>query len=208
VIYIVTADNRRQFRPALMEMHQQRKAVFIDQLGWRLQEIGGVEIDDYDSEEAIYLIEAESPQGPVTGSARLLPTTGPHLLGDVFADLCETAPPSGPNVWEATRFCPAPGGTSAQNRQLLVRIIGAILEAGLLFGVERATFVASAALAPLAVKAGWDVSPLGPSHMRGRERVRAFVAEINVAGLKRVRARLGVEGPVSRYAPPLPRLAA
>lgn len=201
MIHIVTAENRALFRHALMEMHHQRKAVFIDELGWRLNADSGIEIDAYDAADVIYLIEADAPRASITGSARLLPTDRPHLLGEVFADLCDEAPPQGPNVWEATRFCPAPGLSRTARHRLLQRIIGAIMETALLFGVERVTFVASAALAPLAVKAGWNVQPLGPARRKGRESVRAYVAEIDFIGLKRVRDNIGAVGPLTRFMP-------
>jgi acyl-homoserine lactone synthase len=108
MIHIITADNRCHFHHALMEMHRQRKAVFIDDLKWRLEETAGFEIDEYDSADAVYLIEADAPRAPVSVSARLLPTTQPHLLSEVFPQLCAEAPPTGATVWEATRFCPAP----------------------------------------------------------------------------------------------------
>lgn len=199
MIYIVTADNRRLFRHALMDMHCQRKAVFIDELGWRLNSEAGIEIDSYDSEDVIYLIEADDPRAPVTGSARLLPTTRPHLLGDIFADLCANDVPCGPNIWEATRFCPAPGMAAPGRRALLLRMIAAIIETGLLFGIERVSFVASAALAPLAERAGWSIAALGPSQRKGRERLKAFIADIDAGGLRSVRANLAMREPLTRF---------
>jgi acyl-homoserine lactone synthase len=202
MIHIVTAENRRLFHHALMEMHRQRKAVFIDELGWRLNGETGIEIDAYDAEDVVYLIEAEAPRAPVTGSARLLPTGRPHLLSDAFAGLCEEPAPCGAGVWEATRFCPAPETPRGAPRQaLLMRMIGAIMETALLFGVEKVTFVASAALAPLSERAGWEVRALGAAKRIGREKVRAYLATINAEGLKRVRERIGAAGPLTRFVP-------
>lgn len=204
MIHIITAENRHLFRHALMEMHRQRKAVFIDELGWPLQAEAGIEIDAYDGEDVVYLIEADGPRSCVTGSARLLPSVRAHLLGDVFADLCDEEAPRGPQIWEATRFCPAPElDRGHARRALLARMIGAIIETGLLFGIEQVTFVASAALAPLAERAGWDVRALGPAKRRGGERLRAYAASIDAAGLKRVRDRAGVVGPLTRFTPGL-----
>lgn len=202
MIHIVNAENRRLFHHALMEMHRQRKEVFVDEMGWPLNTEAGLELDAYDAADVVYLIEADDARAPVTGSVRLLPTMRPHLLNEVFHCLCDAPAPTGPHVWEATRFCPAPGMEKGQARQaLLLRMIGAILEAGLLFGIERVTYVASAALAPLALKAGWNAAPLGPARRIGRDRLRAFVADIDCIGLKRVRAHLGVSGPLTRLAP-------
>jgi acyl-homoserine lactone synthase len=202
MIHIVTAENRHLFRHALMQMHLQRKQVFIDELGWRLSAEAGIEIDDYDSEEAIYLLEADAPRAPVTASARLLRTDRPHLLSDRFAHLCAAAPPCGPGVWEATRFCPAPDTPKgAERHSMLGRMIAAIMETTLLFGIERVTFVASAALAPLAKNAGWTVAQLGPERRLGRERLTAMAADIDGPGLRRVRVRNGIGGPLTRFMP-------
>ncbi len=202
MIHIVTAENRHLFHHALMEMHVQRKAVFIDELGWPLNADAGIEIDDYDSEDAIYLIEADAARAPVTGSARLLRTDRPHLLGERFAHLCAGSPPTGPNVWEATRFCPAPDTPNGAARHaMLGRMIAAIMETALLFGVEHVTFVASAALAPLARRAGWTVAALGPEKRVGREKLTAMAAAIDAEGLRRVRACNGIGGPLTRFAP-------
>lgn len=202
MIQIVTAENRHLFRHALMEMHRHRKAVFIDQLGWRLNAESGIEIDAYDAEDVVYLIEADAPRAPVTGSARLLPTSRAHLLSECFADLCAEPPPCGAHVWEATRFCPSPDTPRGLARQALVgRMIGAIVETAFLFGIETVTFVASAALAPLAENAGWDVRALGPTRRIERDRVRAYAAAINFAGLQRIRARLGASAPLTRFIP-------
>lgn len=200
MIHIVTAENRRHYHHALMEMHRQRKQVFIDQLKWRLHESAGIEIDAYDCPEAVYLIEAAAPRAPVTGSARLLPTDRPHLLGDHFRFLCDSAPPAGADVWEVTRFCPAPDTAPGQPRHdLLGRMIAAIMETALIFGIERVTFVANAGLTPLAAKAGWDAQPLGGARRVGRDRLTAFVAAIDQRGLKRVRERNDIKTPVTRF---------
>lgn len=200
MIHIVTADNRQLYHHALMAMHQQRKRVFIDQLKWALDHTAGIEIDSFDSPDVVYLIEAQSPRSAVTGSTRLLPTDRPHLLGSVFAHLCSKTPPTGADVWEATRFCPSPElGKGDARRALLARMIAGIMETALLFGVSRVTFVANAALAPLATQAGWQVEALGKPHRAGRDRVSAFVAHIDADGLRQVRVRNGIAKPLTRF---------
>lgn len=202
MIYIVSAENRRRFHHLLTEMHRQRKAVFIDKLKWRLEHHAGLEIDAYDNAEAIYLIEAETQTSEVSASARLLPTTRPHLLSELFADLCTVPPPSGPGVWEATRFCPHPNTPNGgPRRAMLGRMISGIMETALLFGIDRITYVADAALAPMAKAAGWEAHALGPPRGRGRSKIQAFSAEIDSAGLRRVRLTHAIEAPLIRFVP-------
>lgn len=202
MIYIVSQENRRRFHHLLTEMHRQRKRVFIDNLKWRLEESAGLEIDAYDSEDAIYLIEARTPTSDVSVSARLLPTTRPHLLSEQFPELCEEPLPAGSTVWEATRFCPAPDTPAGPpRREMLGRMIAGIMETALLFGIEQVTYVADAALAPMAQKVGWDVRPLGRPRGKGRDRIQAFAASIDGAGLKRVRDAFAIGGPLVRFVP-------
>lgn len=209
MIYIISAENRRRFHHLLTEMHRQRKQVFIDKLKWPLGASAGLEIDAYDSEEAIYLIEASTPMGGISVSARLLPTDRPHLLAEQFADLCSETPPTGAHVWEATRFCPAPDAPlGAPRRLMLGRIIAGIMETALLFGIGQVTYVASAALAPMAKKAGWAVRALGPARGIGRDKIQAFVATIDAEGLRQVRQTFSIPAPLTRFAPAEPARAA
>jgi acyl-homoserine lactone synthase len=70
---------------------------------------------------------------------------------------------------------------------MLGRMIAGIMETALLFGVEQVTYVASAALAPMAEERGMGGARLGPPHAEGRDKIQAFAATIDAAGLKRVR---------------------
>jgi len=193
MIRIVTMENREAHAGALLEMHRQRKAVFVDCLGWDLAVTHGLEIDAYDGRHALYLLSME--KGRLISSARLLPTTRPHPMSDRFAHLCSHGVPRGPGVWEASRFCVNPAITErASRRAQLGLIIAGILEAGLARSIDRVTFVAGSALLPLALDAGWDARPLGPPSHDGRDTITAVVAEITRAGLAAVRRRYALEG--------------
>lgn len=200
MIQIVTGENRSLFHHALGEMHRQRKALFVDEMGWALECCAGLEIDEFDTPQAIYLLEIGA-SGKLLQSARLLPSSFPHLLTGVFPGLCPNGAPVGERIWEASRFCPAPTTQKgAPRRELLFRMIAAIMETGLLFGIERVSFVASAALAPLAGRAGWEVEALGPPQRWGGEKLTAMAASITSDGLTRVRALHGLKLPLTRFA--------
>jgi acyl homoserine lactone synthase len=81
-----------------------RCKVFVDRLGWNLSNEGGHEIDQFDRQDTVYLI-AQDDEGEVQGCARLLPTTSPYLLSEVFPELLHGGtPPCSPDVWELSRF--------------------------------------------------------------------------------------------------------
>jgi len=99
------------YRPAdadlLDQMYRLRKRVFIDQLGWSLQHCSaGLERDRYDGMDAVYIVWTDERTGTLLGSTRLMPTTGPTLLYDVFSKTFpDAACLAAPGIWEATRTC-------------------------------------------------------------------------------------------------------
>ena len=74
---------------AMRAMFAARKQVFIDLLGWDLPVLEDqFEVDQFDTVEARYLILL-GPDGEHKASARLLPSTAPHILGDLYPHLCD-----------------------------------------------------------------------------------------------------------------------
>lgn len=85
-----------------------RHKIFIERLGWRLPVENGVERDQFDHEDTLYVMTRD-PGGAICGCARLLPTVGPYLLSEVFPHLMAGAPmPRAREVWELSRFAAAP----------------------------------------------------------------------------------------------------
>src|SRR3546814_20621205 len=85
-------------------MFAARKQVFIDLLKWDLPALDGrFEIDQFDTPDARYLILLDPNDLRHRASARLLPTSAPHLLGEYYAHLCTETAPSGAGAWEISR---------------------------------------------------------------------------------------------------------
>jgi acyl homoserine lactone synthase len=63
---------------------QYRHEIFVKQLGWRLPMADDeFERDQYDRDDTVYVVGREE-SGSICGCARLLPTTQPYLLKDLF----------------------------------------------------------------------------------------------------------------------------
>jgi len=81
-----------------------RYQVFVERLGWQLPTRHGIELDQFDRLDTVYVV-AENDKGDIIGCARLLPTTGPYLLSEVFPQLLNgLPPPRSQEVWELSRF--------------------------------------------------------------------------------------------------------
>jgi acyl homoserine lactone synthase len=88
------------------EMFRVRARVFRDRLRWDVQVADGRERDKYDDEGPVYVIYADDEARQVKGTLRLLPTTGPTLLADIFSDTLPIGVHlSAPTIWECSRFC-------------------------------------------------------------------------------------------------------
>ena len=82
-----STGTRHQLPPSLFEqIGQYRREVFIERLGWELNTTNGMELDEFDGPDAVYVCSHDD-DGLVNGVARLLPTTGPYLLEKVFPQL-------------------------------------------------------------------------------------------------------------------------
>lgn len=208
MIFIVTGENRHLFETELAQMHRQRKAVFIDELGWNVPAIGGMEIDAYDHANTIYLLLHDEARSELLASARLFPTTQPHLMTDVFAHLCALPPPTGPLIWEASRFCATPALAGRRRLEVLWQILAGVMETCLLFGIEQIVFTANRAFLPLAMQCGWEARTLGNTVADGDDHVTPVCVQIHPTGLRSLRRRFGIEGPITRFVTPRLRVAA
>lgn len=170
-------------------MLQDRKTVLIDRLGWDLQSPDGLhEIDDYDGGDTLYLIVHQPGTGRHLGSVRLLPSTGPHLLGDMFPHLCADGVPMGADVAEITRLVTAPGLNRAEALQVRRQLSIALFEHALEAGITRYTMVTHLPWLPSLLSIGWDAEPLGLPVGQGADAVAALQIFVNESTLHRLRA--------------------
>jgi acyl homoserine lactone synthase len=105
MIYVIDSLNANAYPFLLDGMFRLRKRVFSDRLGWDVKVTDGREIDLFDGLDPAHIISVND-KGDVVGCMRLLQTTGPHMLADVFSSILDGQPPlRSSTVWEATRFC-------------------------------------------------------------------------------------------------------
>ena len=147
--------------PALREMFEARKRVFVDLLKWDIPVLEErYEVDQFDDEDATYLIVPDG-QGGHAGSARLLKTTQPHILDTLFPELCAAPPPRGPRVLEITRFCLGRELGASARLDTRNRLVSALVAYALEHGIETYTGVAEMGWLQQILAFGWRCRPLG-----------------------------------------------
>ncbi len=152
-----------EFETAVAEY---RHRIFIEKLGWPLPVKNGMERDQFDRPDTIYVV-ARDRSGVICGCARLLPTTQPYLLGEVFADLLAGQPvPSAPDIWELSRFAAATPDsycTSAADAAINTRgLLAAAVTSAAAQGAERLITVSPLGIERLLQRMGVHAHRAGP----------------------------------------------
>ncbi len=83
MIQLITPQYYSDFTNDLAEMHRLRYRVFKLRLNWNVVVSGDMEIDEYDVLRPVYLLD-RATDGGIQGCVRLLPSTGPTMLREIF----------------------------------------------------------------------------------------------------------------------------
>lgn len=179
-----------------------RKRVFHDQLGWRVPVHADQEKDSYDAAGASYLVWCSDDRKELYGLVRLMPTTGPTLLHDVFhetfpnkAELCRRG------VWEGTRMCideaaisrDFPGISCKRAYRLLVL---ALCEAALAHGITRLVANIDRRMSCLYRRLSLTCTQHGYGDHYGHDRVYCASFPVNQETLASLRVKLNVHQPL------------
>jgi acyl homoserine lactone synthase len=175
-------------------MFRLRARVFRDRLRWDVQVADGKERDKYDDEGPVYVICADDDARKVKGSLRLLPTTGPTVLADIFSDtLPDAVHLSAPTIWECTRFCLEDDILNRADREeLLIAsavLIAALGEIAVGAGIESIVGNFDSTMLRLYRRIGCEVQVLGSTQRYGRP-VYLGLFPISEPILRKVKGRL------------------
>ena len=214
MILAVLPEDRARFAAELYQMHQLRYRVFHERLGWEVTTAGDSEFDRFDTLKPIYLLRLAA-DGHVNGCARLLPSTGPTMLRDVFPVLLgDTQMPSDPLIWESSRFAAdATGDAKEQMRmvgQITIELFAGLCELGLAMGWSQVVTVTDLRLEKLGARAGLRFERYAEPRQIGKTQAVAGFGRVDQETLDAVRAFGGLTGPVLRFSsdPALARIAA
>lgn len=196
---LIQAHEYDRYRNLIQNFFNLRKRVFADRLGWNVTLIGDEERDIYDDLQPAYLIWCDTSKTTLYGAVRLMPTTGPTLLYDVFrntfphsCDLCA------PSIWEGTRMCideqnvvrDIPGLSPERAFCLLLL---ALCEVALDNGISTLVSNYEPLMKRVYRRAGAELDELGRADGYGRFPVCCGVFEVSARVLAQMRTRLCVD---------------
>jgi acyl-homoserine lactone synthase len=161
MIQVINLNNMHGHHLLMDEMFVARKKIFIDRMGWKIRHHRDREFDQFDDEWAEYIVVQDPDTGGHLASARLLRTDRPHILDTLFATLCEAAIPTGPSIRELTRFCITPNGNARYRLELRNRLFSALVDYGLMHGIDSYTGVTHFSFLSQVLSLGWRCDMLG-----------------------------------------------
>jgi hypothetical protein len=106
-------------------MFRNRAETFSDRLGWKVVVRDGYERDVFDDANPLYLVSVDPDTEEYWGSLRLLPTTGPNMLRDVFPHLLDGEYIESATIWgkfaHLHRRRPQAARTKQERRELCLK---------------------------------------------------------------------------------------
>jgi len=189
----------RDRHPALIDaMFRMRAAVFAARLEWDVTVTDGWEIDPFDAEDPLYLLSVDEHTGALQGAVRLLPTTGPNMLRDVFPVLVPGGAPESPLIWESSRFAVNPAAFDAADRaeanhvvnRTTIELLCGIVEVCKRAGIEHVVSVFDARMARIFRTVNCVFEIIGTPTRIGKTMTYAGVFDMS----EEMRERLGEVG--------------
>jgi acyl homoserine lactone synthase len=187
------------FFPREMDaMFRNRAETFSDRLGWEVVVKDGRERDVFDDANPVYLVSVDPETEEYWGSLRLLPTTGPNMLRDVFPQLLDGGYVESATIWESSRICAAAlPGQPERNRSgvnyVLCELILGIGEVALAAGLTQIVSVFDARIFRVLKAAGCNPEIIGTPQRIGGVMSYAGLFDTGEGPLKAFRGATGID---------------
>lgn len=167
-MYFISGVRERLSPSLCTQLARYRHTVFVERLGWPLGNSQGLEYDQFDRPDTLYIV-AQGYDGQIAGCARLLPTTEPYLLSEVFPELLSgLPPPCSPDVWELSRFSAMDlSGTNKSplhqfSSSIAVSLLREAIACASTRGAKRLISVSPIGVERLVRRAGYEAYRAGP----------------------------------------------
>ena len=201
MIDAITFETAHLLGDALPSMYRFRHRVFVERQNYDVPNHNGMEWDQFDTPAAVYLLWRDDER-KVRGMFRLIPTTFPYMIKEVWPQLVESDKlPSRPDMWETSRFGIDRDLPPPERKRIFGELMCASTEFGLANGIrEYVTLTAPAFFRSAISNYDLAVEYLGTRHKL--ERLPVVVGKWGVSQdkLTMMRRYHGIDGPVLRVA--------
>ena len=174
-------------------MFRNRAETFSDRLGWEVEVRNGHERDTFDD-----LVSVDPDTEEYWGSLRLLPTTGPNMLRDIFPQLLDGEYIESATIWESSRICAAavagqPERSRSRVNYVLSELILGIGEVAVAAGLTQIVSVFDARIFRVLKAAGCNIQVIGTPQQIGGVMCYAGLFDTGEGPLQAFRAVAGIQ---------------
>ncbi|MGB7973785.1 MAG: acyl-homoserine-lactone synthase [Roseiarcus sp.] len=188
------------FFPKEMDaMFRNRAETFSERLGWEVVVNRGYERDAFDDANPLYLVSVDPDTEEYRGSLRLLPTTGPNMLRDVFPHLLDDGESiESATIWECSRICAVvatgqPERNGGGVNHVLNELILGIGEVAVAAGLTQIAAVFDARILRVLRSAGCNPELIGTPQQIGGVMCYAGLFDTGEGPLRAFRAAAGID---------------
>jgi acyl homoserine lactone synthase len=195
MLKLIEGSNASRFPREMDAMFRNRAEIFGERLGWEVVVKDGCERDRFDDLDPLYLVSVDPVSERYWGSLRLLQTTGPNMLRDVFPQLLEGEAVESATIWESSRICAvaAPGQPERMKNgvgYVLSELIAGIGEVALLAGLTQIVSVFDARILRVLKAVGCEPEVIGRPQRIGDVMAYAALFEPDPKRLEAFRAEM------------------
>ena len=165
MMHVLTAQNADEYPELFEKIWRFRHKQFVERLGWKeLHTEDGRERDRFDTDDAIHLAVVSHDE--VVGYTRLLRTSRPHLLSDVYPEIMQDRDwPRGDAIYEWTRCISNDKAAKFGDVQASHVLITGVLEFCLVSGIQGMIVETHPKLVTWMLETGYKVETLNTPQM-------------------------------------------
>lgn len=196
MLHLINDHNRALYSSELDDLHRARKAVFVDELGWKLRIRDGMEFDEYDDDRAMHIVGFDAT-GDVAMGIRIRPADDRSMLADHFTGFLYPGgrPFDDGRTWEVSRgFCRERGLRRTHMMRKAACMLSP-LEIALKAGIDRYIGFTDIRMLPLYSHVGWKLNYLGEAMPYGEGDGVAYEAEVSSEVVRNIRQAWGLPEP-------------
>lgn len=196
MMHVLTSQNADDYPELFEKIWRFRHKQFVERLGWKeLRSEDGREKDRFDTDDAIHLAVVSNDE--VVGYTRLLRTSRPHLLSDVYPEIMLGQDwPRGDAIYEWTRCISDDKAAKFGDVQASHMLITGVLEFCLLSGIQGMIVETHPKLVTWMLETGYKVETLNTPQMINDVPVVPVYIGATKAALDRHHQMFGIGGSV------------
>lgn len=196
-VHVINKFNKDSYADQLEQQFRLRHEIYVGERGWMdIARPDGREIDEFDNDDAIYLVGITTG-GEVVGGSRLVPSLKPHLMSEVFPNLAPDGVPRSAKICEWTRIFIAPAMRTPSRPALAAGLIYCgIQEYCVQSQIENLSIVCETYWIDRLASLGWKPRLLGPVYAHQGSDIVGLITDTNTGALNATRSFYGIEKPV------------